>query len=177
MAKAKSGWRPDRSILFRPERLSYVRRKGNDAECVFCRAFEDQSADQSLVLGQLGTAVAILNKFPYNSGHVLVLPHRHTGDLESLSRKEVLDLQLLLQKAIKATQEEYGPDGFNIGLNLGKAAGAGLPQHLHWHLIPRWSGDVNFFPLIARTKVVVETLDQMAERLRPYFSSRQRTKR
>lgn len=113
--------------------------------------------------------MVILNKFPYNTGHVLVLPLRHCGDLLSLSDIEYVDLQETVRKTMKALTEIYEPGGINLGLNHGAVAGAGIPEHLHYHIIPRWSGDLNFFPLIAETKVLVESLDQTYDKLMGYF--------
>lgn len=112
----------------------------------------------------------ILNKFPYNSGHLLVLPRHHKGHLLKLSDIEYQDLHQTLKIAVQASEKLYQPPAMNIGLNHGKAAGAGLPEHLHYHLIPRWEGDLNFFPLIAETKVVVESLEQTYEKFSQYFS-------
>lgn len=111
----------------------------------------------------------MLNKFPYNSGHLLVLPRRHCGDLLKLSDVEFEDLNNSIRKAMAALNEIYQPGGINIGLNHGATAGAGIPEHLHYHMVPRWSGDLNFFPLIAETKVLVETLEQTYGRLLEYF--------
>lgn len=159
-----------KSVLFKPERLKYVRKLVRAETCVFCDAFQGGTdAEKTLFLGQNTHAMAILNKYPYNTGHLLVLPKRHVGDFRELSKDELVDMQLLLQKAITTMTEVYTPSGFNVGLNLGAAAGAGIPEHMHWHLVPRWLGDTNFFPLIADTKVVVETLESSFERLVAYF--------
>jgi ATP adenylyltransferase len=112
----------------------------------------------------------VINKFPYNPGHILVLPLRHCGDLLKLSAEEYTDLQAVLRKCAEAIQTVYSPAGFNLGLNHGAVAGAGIPEHLHYHLVPRWSGDLNFFPLIAETKVVVESLESTYNRLLAFFS-------
>jgi len=112
----------------------------------------------------------LLNKYPYNSGHLLVLPLRHCGDMLDLSNEEYSDLHETLRVAVRAQKEVYEPAAANIGLNHGAAAGAGLPQHLHFHLVPRWAGDLNFFPLIAETKVVIESLEQTFQRYLEYFN-------
>lgn len=159
-----------KDVLFKPERLRYVRKIVRSESCVFCDAMRAGAQVESLLLGVHGEAMAILNKYPYNNGHLLVLPTRHVGNFGELTRAELADTQWLLQKAYRVLTEVYSPSGFNVGLNLGAAAGAGIPEHLHWHLIPRWSGDTNFFPLIAETKVVVETIEDTFERLRPHFA-------
>lgn len=138
--------------------------------CVFCAALESGKSAKSLLLATHGEAMIVLNKYPYNAGHLLVLPKRHVAKLEQLTVEEAADVFTLQKKALHALSELYSPAGYNMGLNLGAAAGAGIPDHLHWHLIPRWPGDANFFPLIAETKVVIETLEQTYKRLVPYFS-------
>lgn len=151
------------NVLFRPARLQYVRGQ-KQVDCVFCAALNATDSG-SLIVCTTDHAFVILNKYPYNNGHLLVLPRRHVADLTELTDLERNHTQALLKFAIEAHRETSSVQGFNVGLNLGAAAGAGLPSHLHWHLIPRWSGDLNFLPLIARTKVVVETLEQTKLRL------------
>lgn len=160
---------PGRQTMFRPDRQKYVRKLVKPDGCVFCNARENGSSAESLLVATLGDAMVILNKYPYNAGHLLVLPKRHIGDFAALTAKEAADIHTLQQKALHALKELYQPNGFNMGLNLGAASGAGIPDHLHWHVIPRWNGDSNFFPLIAETKVVVETLEKTFKRLVPYF--------
>lgn len=162
-------WPLERDVLFRPDRLKYVRKLIQPKGCVFCQASK-QVAFETLCVYQTEHSMVILNKFPYNSGHILVIPRRHCGDLLKLSDEESADLHQTLREAMRALKEVYQPGGMNIGMNHGATAGAGIPDHLHYHLIPRWSGDLNFFPLIAETKVVVESLEQTYERLLRYFS-------
>ena len=162
-------WPVERPVLFRPERLRYVRKLIEPKGCVFCQAVEDGPSAESLLLYKGDHAIVVLNKYPYNSGHVLVLPRRHCGDFLQLTDVEHFEINLLLRRVVEACQEVYQPAGFNVGLNLGAASGAGIPQHLHYHVVPRWAGDTNFFALLAETKVVVETLEQTYERLLPYF--------
>jgi ATP adenylyltransferase len=104
--------------------------------------------------------MVILNKYPYNAGHILVLPLRHVGTLSSLTSEQYLDLMQTLRLAESVISKVYQPSGVNIGLNQGAAAGAGIPDHLHFHLIPRWKGDLNFFPLVAKSKVIIEDLEE-----------------
>jgi ATP adenylyltransferase len=113
--------------------------------------------------------MVLINKYPYNSGHILVLPKRHCGNLLSLTENEFTDLHRTLKIAMAGVQQVYSPAGFNLGMNHGAVAGAGIPDHLHYHIVPRWAGDVNFFPLIAETKVVIESLEQTFDRLLSYF--------
>lgn len=140
--------------------------------CIFCRfANETGSGDErrNLVLGRTPHSFAVLNRFPYNNGHLMVLPKRHVGDFVQLSEPELVDLHRLLQTAVRLVNEAYQPEGANLGMNLGADAGAGIIGHLHWHLVPRWRGDTNFMPVVGGTKVMVEHLHQTWEALRPRF--------
>lgn len=169
-ASTDTAWPGARQVLFRPERLNYVRKIVRPEGCVFCTAREAGVGSDSLLVAVHGDAMLIMNKYPYNAGHLLVLPRRHLGNFADLTHKEAADIHYLQQKAIHALTDLYSPGGFNMGLNLGSVAGAGIPDHMHWHIIPRWPGDSNFFPLIAQSKVVIETLERTYERLVPYFS-------
>lgn len=158
----------NRRILFRPDRYKYVR-GAREKSCVFCKAAKNRVSLKTLCVYKTEHSLVILNKFPYNSGHLLVLPRRHCGNLFDLSELEFTDLNQTLRLAAKGVQKVYKPTGFNMGLNHGRAAGAGLPDHLHYHIIPRWEGDLNFFPLITDTKVVIESLEQTYKKLIHYF--------
>lgn len=162
-------WPSERQVLFKPERLRYVRKLIKPDGCVFCAAVKHGVSSESLLLYQDELAIVVMNKYPYNTGHLLVLPKRHCGDFIQLTPAESAALQACLRRAVEALSEVFNPDGFNIGMNLGSAAGAGIPEHLHYHLVPRWSGDTNFFPLIAETKVVIETLETSFAKLLPFF--------
>jgi ATP adenylyltransferase len=145
--------------------MKYVRKLIKAEGCVFCTAAKAPASLETLCVYKTEHSMVVLNKFPYNSGHVLVLPLRHCGDMLKLTEAEYNDLQHTIRKVMKAVMEVYEPGGVNLGLNHGAVAGAGIPEHLHYHLIPRWAGDVNFFPLIAETKVLVESLEQTYEKL------------
>lgn len=140
-----------------------------DAECIFCRIQRGEEAER--VLAREDLAYVVLNRYPYSPGHVLVIPSRHVGDLEAVGDDEILALQRLLQRSVKALREEYAPHGFNIGMNLGRVAGAGVPDHLHWHVVPRWSADTSFMPVVGQTLVLPELVEESAKRLAPRFSS------
>jgi ATP adenylyltransferase len=142
--------------------------EGEDGGCVLCRIRDGEESERVLARSELGYVV--LNKYPYNPGHVMVVPNRHIGDLEGFDDEESLELQRLLRRAVKALREEMEPHGFNIGLNIGRIAGAGLPDHIHWHVVPRWSGDTNFMPVIGQTRVMPELLAETARRLAPRFA-------
>ena len=161
----KEVWPLERDVLFRPDRMKYVRKLIKPEGCVFCRAAKEKPSLDSLCVYKSKHSMIVLNKFPYNSGHILILPLRHCGDLLKLNDEEFMDLQNTIRLAMKSLNLAYEPGGMNLGLNHGAVAGAGIPEHLHYHLIPRWSGDLNFFPLIAETKVLVESLEQTYEKL------------
>jgi ATP adenylyltransferase len=156
--------------LWSPWRMEYIQSGAGDAEpegCVFCRIRDGHESE--LVLARTDLAFVVLNKFPYNPGHLVVVPGRHVGDLEALTADENTELQSLLQRSLRALREESDPQGFNIGLNLGRVGGAGIPDHLHWHVVPRWSGDTNFMPVIGQTRVLPELLADTHRRLAPRF--------
>jgi diadenosine tetraphosphate (Ap4A) HIT family hydrolase len=139
---------------------------GLTGDCVFCDSFAAPDDDAGLVVHRGVTASIVLNKYPYSSGHVLVLPHQHVGALSDLEDGEQADLWSLVSKCSEVVQRAYQPDGMNIGVNLGRAAGAGLPAHLHVHILPRWSGDTNFMTTIGNVRVVSESLDVTLRKLR-----------
>ncbi len=164
-------------ILFRPDRAPYIRGDGiSTSACVFCQSRDGRADFTSLLVYRTTHAMVVLNKFPYNTGHLLVLPIRHVAHLKDLSLEESGTLHETLRQAIAVLESEYKPLGLNVGLNLGKAAGAGLPEHMHYHIVPRWAGDLNFFPLIANTKTVIETLEQTFARLSVAFSKQNNRK-
>ncbi len=171
VSKKTDHWPRDRDVLFRPERYKYVRKVIQPDGCVFCDAANSAVSFEKLCLFKTEHSMIVLNKYPYNSGHLLVLPKRHCGDLMKLSAEEYQDLHLVLKAAVTACMEIYKPAGFNLGMNHGAISGAGIPDHLHYHLVPRWAGDLNFFPLIAKTKVVIESLEQSYSRYAEYFKS------
>jgi ATP adenylyltransferase len=163
-------WPDERDLFERPERLKYVRKIVKPKGCVFCWARDHGDQPESLVLLQSRRLMIILNKYPYNSGHLMILPKRHVADYHKLSDQDLAGMQILMKHSIKILEKVYQPQGFNMGMNMGKVAGAGIPDHLHFHLIPRWGGDTNFFPLIAQTKLVVETVEQSYTQLKPHFT-------
>jgi len=152
--------------LWAPWRMAYIGAEP-DPGCLFCRVFAEPDRDaENLVLWREPAALVMLNKFPYNSGHLLVAPVRHTGDFTGLEPTELADLSATLQRAVRLLQEVMAPDGFNLGANLGKTAGAGIPDHVHFHAVPRWNGDTNFMPVLGETKVINEHLAVTAAKLR-----------
>jgi ATP adenylyltransferase len=140
--------------------------------CIFCDfpAQLGEDADrQNLIAHRSDRSFTILNRFPYNSGHVMVVPRAHVAALDALSPEELGDLQAELLRATQVIRDVYRPEGMNVGMNLGRVAGAGIADHLHWHIVPRWGGDTNFMPVLADTKVMVEHLDAAWEKLRRGF--------
>lgn len=164
-----AGWPKAHNVFFRPERMKYVRKLIHDTGCVFCRAASEDLSIETLCVYKTQFSQIILNKYPYNNGHVLVLPLEHQGRLLDLSPDRYQDLHETLRVAVEAVETIYQPNGFNIGLNHGASAGAGIPAHLHYHIVPRWSGDLNFFPLIAQTKVVIESLETTYQKFKDHL--------
>ncbi len=144
-----------------------------DEGCFFCRAVAagPEHDRENLVAWRAGEAIVILNRFPYNSGHVMVAPSAHIASLEDLGETQVLAVHLGVTASLRVLREVSGPDGFNVGVNLGRVAGAGVPGHVHVHVVPRWGGDTNFMPVLAETKVVNEHLERTWEKLRAGFSA------
>jgi ATP adenylyltransferase len=158
--------------LWSPWRLEYVTgAKDEDAGCVFCMAPRSPDPESLVVFEGISTFV-ILNLYPYNNGHLMVVPERHVPSLAALEPGELHEVAWLTQQAEIVLAEAYAPHGINVGINLGKPAGAGVLDHLHVHLVPRWNGDTNFMTVVGRTRVLPEELTMAAERLRPLFAAR-----
>jgi ATP adenylyltransferase len=140
--------------------------------CLFCRVREADPAEDraNLVVWRGERALVMLNKFPYNSGHVMVAPRAHVPSLEDLDDEDGLALHRAVSKSLTVLRAELKPEGFNVGVNIGKVAGAGIPDHVHVHAVPRWNGDTNFMPVLAETKVVNEHLERTWEKLAAAFS-------
>jgi ATP adenylyltransferase len=157
--------------LWAPWRMAYITQEPRPG-CLFCRAIADPSdPDAELVVWRPENAIVMLNKFPYNPGHVMVAPAAHKGDLADLDDAESATLMRALRRTIQVLRETLKPEGFNVGANLGRVAGAGIPDHVHFHVVPRWNGDTNFMPVLSEVKVVNEHLQSTAEKLRQAFSS------
>ena len=157
--------------LWAPWRMEYIRAE-KPGSCIFCDlpAEEGEAADRrNLVVHRAPHAFAILNRYPYNSGHIMVVPRGHVSALEDLSPEAFGSLQQELLRAVAAVKRAYRPEGMNMGMNLGKAGGAGIAEHLHWHVVPRWAGDTNFMPVTGDVRVVPEALDEAWTHLRAAF--------
>ena len=154
--------------LWSPWRLAYITGAAQTSGCVFCNALADPEAE-SLIVHRGRTCFVILNLFPYNNGHLMVVPNRHIATLASATDDELRELMALTRDAEIALTETYAPHGINMGINLGKPAGAGILDHVHMHVVPRWNGDTNFMTVIGRTRVLPEELPAVAAKLRPLF--------
>jgi len=153
--------------LWAPWRLEYIKQADELKGCVFCaEAAAELADDESLLVRRGEAAIAILNKYPYSSGHLMVAPIRHVGSLAELTDEEALEMHRLSVTGVDALERTYGPDGFNLGWNLGRVAGAGIADHVHLHVVPRWSGDTNFMPILADVKILPEHLLATRDRLR-----------
>ncbi len=152
--------------LWAPWRLSYVataKAPATDDPCFICRGLADDDDRANLIALRTPLSTVVLNRFPYNNGHLLVAPRAHKGQLDELAPAELLETMETLRRMVRVLDGLMKPDGYNIGLNLGHAAGAGLPGHLHWHVVPRWHGDTNFMPVVSDVKVIVQSLDALWE--------------
>ncbi len=159
--------------LWAPWRMEFIE-AAKPAGCIFCAfpAEEGEEADRrNLVVHRSGRSFTILNRFPYNNGHVMVVPRAHVSRLEDLAPEAWDDLQAELRRAVAVIRAAYRPEGLNVGMNLGKVAGAGIEDHLHWHVVPRWGGDTNFMPVLSDTKVMIEHLDASWRRIRDGFAA------
>jgi ATP adenylyltransferase len=150
--------------LWAPWRLEYIAQAGEQPGCVFCDASAGDD-EERLVVHRGESAFVLLNKFPYSSGHLLVASYRHVGAFAELTDEEALEVHRLAQRGIGALTELYGPQGFNLGWNLGRIAGAGVVDHVHLHVVPRWAGDTNFMPVLADVKVLPEHLLETRRKL------------
>ena len=155
--------------LWAPWRIDFIRsEKGRN--CFLChRDGKFNAEEEELIIAKGKQVFVILNRYPYNSGHLLIAPYRHIGDIAELTPSEQMEMMSYLILSKKTLQQTLNPDGFNVGLNLGAAAGAGVEDHIHQHIVPRWIGDVNFMPVIGDTRVVPEALTATAELLRKNF--------
>lgn len=152
--------------LWAPWRMRYIEKPEGAEPCIFCRFPSEENDEKNLVLFRGEHGFLVLNAFPYSNGHLMVAPYRHTADLNDLSEPELLELMLLSRRALNLLTAQFRPDGFNMGANLGRVAGAGIADHAHIHIVPRWNGDTNFMPVLAETRVIPESLEAVFARLR-----------
>ena len=158
--------------IWSPWRMAYIqaaKEQGEDGGCIFCDLPAEGDDVRTMILARGELASVIVNPFPYNPGHLMVAPFRHVGAFTSLEAAELADVDALVARSIRALEQEMEPHGYNLGMNLGRVAGAGIPDHVHWHLVPRWNGDTNFMPVVGQTRVLPELLEETYARLRPRF--------
>jgi len=154
--------------LWAPWRIRYILGEKEDG-CFFCKKSQEADDAKNHVLIRDRTCFALLNAFPYNAGHIMVAPYKHTGEIDDFSAPELADLTALVVRCKQLLARALKPTGFNIGLNLGRSAGAGVLDHVHWHIVPRWEGDTNYMPVIADTRVVPQALDALYVELKKYL--------
>lgn len=156
--------------LYTPWRLAYVTSQDQATGCALCRARDGQDGSERLLVHSGETCFVVMNLYPYSGGHAMVTPKRHLGSLAQATPEELAELMTLARRLEQAFDEVYRPDGINLGMNLGRAAGAGIADHIHLHVVPRWSGDTNFMTVVGGTRVIPEQPEQACLRLRPYFA-------
>ena len=154
------------------EYIQAAKEQDDDAGCIFCDLPAEGDDERTKILQRGDLAFAILNSFPYNPGHLMVAPFRHVGVFTALEPRELADVDALIGRSIEALEDEMQPHGYNLGMNLGRVAGAGIPDHVHWHVVPRWNGDNSFMPVVGQTRVLPELLEETYRRLRPRFGTR-----
>lgn len=151
--------------LWAPWRFAFVEKADSATGCIFVDLPAQDDDRKNLILHRGRTAFVMLNAYPYTNGHLMIAPYRHTADLSELEDAELLEINQLLAAAIRWIKAAYGPDGFNVGINLGSAGGAGIPDHVHWHIVPRWRGDTNFMTTVGEVRVLPQSLEESYERL------------
>jgi len=157
-------------VLWAPWRMEYILSNEKEGGCIFCPG-DDRSHDEARLFIHVGkSTLVMMNRFPYNNGHLLVAPIRHVPGLEHLTQEETLDLMTMVRKGIEALKNEMHPEGFNVGLNLGKVAGAGMAEHMHFHIVPRWNGDTNLMTILGDVRVIPEHINETYRKLLPYFN-------
>jgi len=152
--------------LFAPWRLEVIEQYKKTTGCILCELMTKKPEAEAMILKQSTHAYVVMNKYPYSNGHLMFVPNRHVGNWEDLNSDELVDLHTLSQKAVRIAKSELSCENFNLGANLGKDAGAGIPGHVHLHLVPRWPGDHNFMPVLGETKVISEHLEATYQKLK-----------
>jgi ATP adenylyltransferase len=157
--------------IWAPWRLSYVKDASKDAEegCIFCVKPAEDDDEKNLIVHRAERSFVILNKFPYTNGHLMIAPYQHVAALPALDAETLDEIMALAQRAMVVLDDEYGPDGYNAGLNQGRVAGAGYEAHIHLHVVPRWAGDTNYMPVLADTRVMPQSLEESYAALKGRF--------
>lgn len=156
-------------VLWAPWRMEYILSNQEKIPCIFCPGDDRGQDEERLILFVGHLSMVMMNRYPYNNGHLLVAPVRHVNTLGSLSEEEMLDLLGVVRKSISALKQVMSPEGFNVGLNLGKVAGAGVEEHMHFHIVPRWNGDTNYMTVVGTVRVIPEHIRETYNKLLPYF--------
>lgn len=149
--------------------MVYIKQIGKEEGCIFCKKPKEKKDEKNFILFRGKTCYILMNLFPYNTGHLMIAPYRHIGDFGDLSKEEGQELFKLVQESLNILRKVLKPEGFNVGMNIGRVAGAGYEDHIHVHIVPRWNGDTNFMPVIADTKVIPEFLKETYKQLKPAF--------
>jgi len=161
----------EKKILWAPWRMEYIEKCDQPEGCIFCEKPKQHKDRENLIIYRGDQTFIIMNRFPYNNGHLMIVPYRHTCELESLKSEEMSEMMELLKTSQKALKQVMRPHGFNVGMNLGRVAGAGIADHLHFHIVPRWDGDTNFMPILGHAKVVSEALERTWDKLNQVFQA------
>ena len=157
-------------VFWAPWRMEYILSKEQSTDCIFCPG-DDRTLDEDRMILHVGPlSMAMMNRYPYINGHLLVAPVQHVSGLEDLSHQETLDLLLMVRRSTEILKQTMNPEGFNVGLNLGQVAGAGVEAHLHFHIVPRWSGDTNFMTVFGEVRVIPEHIRDTYSKLRSHFA-------
>ncbi len=152
--------------LWSPWRMDYIKNRSDSNLCPFCQALNEAGENEDLIVFRGQNVFVMLNRYPYTSGHLMVLPFSHQANLNDLDQETRGEMMELIQQACTVLEDIYHPEGFNVGLNLGSAAGAGLPNHLHWHIVPRWQGDTNYMTTVGGVRVIPEALQDSVEKIK-----------
>lgn len=158
--------------LWAPWRMEYIEKCDEPCACIFCELPKKGNDRENLILFRGEHSFVIMNKFPYAVGHLMVAPYRHTSDLNDLPAEELTDIFLNTRECVNILKKAMNPQGFNVGANLGRSGGAGIVDHVHFHIVPRWNGDSNFMPVIGGTKVISEGMEKTYDKLYPLFSEK-----
>lgn len=157
-------------ILWSPWRIKYIEGFKKGYECIFCIKPTNKNDKKNFILKRGNYSFVIMNIFPYNPGHLMVAPYRHIKELKDLNKEEIWEIIEFVKESIEVLKKAYSPHGFNIGINIGRTAGAGFEEHIHFHIVPRWEGDTNFMPVLCNTKIISEELRRTYRKLKKYYA-------
>ncbi|MCK4856573.1 MAG: HIT domain-containing protein [candidate division Zixibacteria bacterium] len=157
-----------KEYIYAPWRVDYIRGPKEDG-CIFCRMAAEEKDAKNYILHRGPTCYVVLNRFPYTTGHLMVVPYRHLADLEALNEAEIAEMMALAKKTVSIQKRDFSPQGFNVGFNLGQSAGAGIEEHIHLHVVPRWIGDSSFVATIGNTRVISISMESIFESLKKHF--------